>query len=881
MKKRFRQIIYACLLILVLVVGFTYLEYSNRQKEQRDAQLTTKLEETRKEAEQAASITINDNSNLIQDSKFISVVDVINNNAEGEILVTPKQFADNARLSSAYLAGNDATAILDISDTSLNPEDILVLQFTAYTLEAPVTLKVKCGDISNTVFISKTSNTYYVPLSGLSELNSIQFRIISDFANTVIDSVYLVNYGNGYDIKALKTGAYAVDKRERIDLEKDTAVIGNSTQCLIKDDLLFSLYNGELTAYRVSVNKEYEQLSSIEELGQTTRDMVFSEDESAILITSRQNGMYIVDISDPYNMRKISHYDTLEAATGLSVNGHYAFLCSRYFGIEVVDVSDLSKPTFVNRIGNDTEYQDCYVDGKYLYVGVYQQKYIDIYNVEDLGNPIKVSSIELDGSGQGCYVSENILYVATGLNSANDSTYLWSYGKGTGNGMEVYDVSEPSKPIHLSTVKTDGRMSINTSDVWDVQVSGNYAYLTNMYNGLYIYDVSDPANPICKYEYRLILNNKDEEYVHFDDVRYIFPWTAEKEGRGCVYHVVIDDKRIYIVMPNSGVYVVDSEIAAKPAQANTYSNYIISEHKKELPKVNGYKSELYKISDSIWAVTVKNNKIYAACGEAGVHILNEDMRLIDKIETDYSVRDVKIFDNFLFTAESEGGIGVYSIENGIKKVATAMVDPNYYCATQLEVSNDGKYIIAQVSPNKHLAYDVSDPFNPMRISINDMDTGSMYYRNICTGVVDNKYIGIFGSAGICWYYSDGSTLVELDTMANTFYEESGGMTAAKDKCIAITQNGYKYFDVANGKTSELFKIENFGLQGKCSSNGNLMVVSTSYNGKVIILDISDIDAPIVISRFNVDGNPDIAFVTDNTILIPCRYGGLLKLERCN
>ena len=61
----------------------------------------------------------------------------------------------------------------------------------------------------------------------------------------------------------------------------------------------------------------------------------------------------------------------------------------------------------------------------------------------------KLFTIDLDGSGQRLYVENGVLYAATALDSPSSEGKLWNYGKGTGNGLEIYDVTYPQKPYQL------------------------------------------------------------------------------------------------------------------------------------------------------------------------------------------------------------------------------------------------------------------------------------------------------------------------------------------------------------------------------------------------------------------------------------------------
>jgi hypothetical protein len=57
-----------------------------------------------------------------------------------------------------------------------------------------------------------------------------------------------------------------------------------------------------------------------------------------------------------------------------------------------------------------------------------------------------------------------------------------------GEGLTIFDLSDPTTPVQLSLWSTDGH-------AWDIVVEGGYAFLTVRVNGLDIIDVSDPTLP--------------------------------------------------------------------------------------------------------------------------------------------------------------------------------------------------------------------------------------------------------------------------------------------------------------------------------------------------------------------------------------------------
>lgn len=818
-----------------------------------------------------------------RDDDLISANSLLNNTAQGEFILTPDMINET---DCIYYDTSQKTSILnkDIS-AEVNKSDIIMLQFTAYTESGYAQMEVSFGNKRNVVNLGSSPTEFYIPISGIDKINSLRFEIISDFVKTTIDSVYLVNYSDAYSIHQLRTGSFVMDSCINIDINSDERIIGRSTQLLKNGSYLYaiSIDKGTLTAYEEKSDGAVEELSFVTGMG-TIRDMDFTSDGKYLVVTARQNGVYLVDISDSTNISIISHYDSLEFATGLDIQGDYAFICSRYFGIEIVDISDPYSPRFITCLSsNGCEYQDCCVDGNNLYVGVYYDKRVDIFDISDISKASKISEIDLDGSGQGVYVEDGILYAATALDSPTSTGELYDYGKGTGNGLEIYDVTTAEDPVHLSTVKTDGRLSINTNDVWDIVVSHGYAFLSNMFGGVYVYDVTNPKAPSRMAQYDIIAKSEDSLYQTYDFDRYLFPYDGNIETRGCAYHVVLDEGYFYFVAANMGIYRIDSEYAHLiDNDESEESPNSLSDIQTTIPQVRGYNIDTYRNSDCVWAVDEHNGKYYVANGEGGIVILDSSLTLVNSIPTQYSVKDLVTTSDYLFTAESEGGIGVYFINSdySLTEIARYSVDSQSECITQIQLSFDNNFIIAQASISSYKIIDISMPNWPRDASVGtEKEVGLMYYRNLCRGVVANKYIGIAGSNNQYWYESVNGNLQLINTIQNSLYNKSCGFASAGEVCLAIYKNGYVYFDPKDGSFSDRIKIEGVTFEGKCSINNNVLVISTSYNGNVQIVDISNLDAPRLMASFSVNGNPDVASFDGESILLPCRYYGLLKITK--
>jgi hypothetical protein len=211
-------------------------------------------------------------------------------------------------------------------------------------------------------------------------------------------------------------------------------------------------------------------------------------------ITAREDGLFVVDVSDRTAPKLLSHYDTIEFATGIALKDQYAFVAQRWFGVEIVDISNPAKLRHVSvvRVG---EAQSCVVSDGYLYAGAWGECRVAICDVRNPADPKQVATVKLNGRGDGLCVENGVLYAAYGHHQPGAKHSLEDPRYGNGNGMDIFDVSNPAKPKRLSRVQFAWRYYYGYPDTWRVKLSFPYAYLYHTHNGVFILDVSDPKQP--------------------------------------------------------------------------------------------------------------------------------------------------------------------------------------------------------------------------------------------------------------------------------------------------------------------------------------------------------------------------------------------------
>ncbi|MFC1612654.1 LVIVD repeat-containing protein, partial [Patescibacteria group bacterium] len=216
----------------------------------------------------------------------------------------------------------------------------------------------------------------------------------------------------------------------------------------------------------------------------------------AYIIAEDDDGLEIMDISDPANPTSISSYSfTLEWPSSIEVVGNYAYV-TFYDGnaFMVMDISDPANPKEVGRLTDSTETRliyawDVAIRGSYAYVismeGAPNDSF-EIIDISDPTNPTHVTSV-LDDSTTGMndvldiFIQGNYAYIISDVEDGIGS-------------LDIFDISDPANPRHMSSTTESGAMEMDAPQ--QIYVSGKYAYITAANsNSLEILDVSDPANP--------------------------------------------------------------------------------------------------------------------------------------------------------------------------------------------------------------------------------------------------------------------------------------------------------------------------------------------------------------------------------------------------
>ncbi|MBT3380568.1 MAG: hypothetical protein HN742_10420 [Lentisphaerae bacterium] len=725
------------------------------------------------------------------------------------------------------------------------------------------------------------------------------------------------------------------------------AGVGGCIDVARRGQCLYALQNRSMVVLDLADSDAPRPLGALANLGNLRQIVVRG---TTAFITAREDGLFIVDVSDPEQPRLIAHHDTIEFATGIDICDGVAFVACRWFGVEIVDVSDPALPRHMSimRVG---EAQSCEVSDGFLYVGAWEERRVAICDVRNPAAPRQVATVPLGGRGDGVRVHNGILYAATGHHRRGASLGVEDPRYGAGNGMDIFDVSEPARPRQLSRVQFDWRFYYGWPDTWRVELAYPHAYLCHTYNGIFVLDVSNPAAPGELGQIRIPLYPGDPGYRELKTEsphgrrQPILPFDPKEKLYSPVCGLAIDDGCLYVAALFSDLHVFrDAELVCSLAFVNTGSSlesggpppwlharhtveddrspepsqvtpsdmaagtsrqkpslvrFAASEtvatsplcavgdfHEPDLPFLQQALSPIaervahYRPFGQVYAAAEYGGLVYAACGSAGVHVLDQDLRLLNTCASAGFAMDLQINGGRLYVAESSGGLACYQIDgSGLERVHT------YVCQSpvrQVRVSADGRVAVIQAGGSAYEALRLDSTAPPELMRTERGTGGLIYYRQLCNGFIDGRFICGTWCAGRTFMLDlvgdDPEPLPDVTGVLPDM--ETGGYCPCGSYALLTRNGGYSFYLPGFGGDYEALPVHRIeggpDFYGKPTCHGGLLAVCNRIGGDVTLVDISCLSKPKLLCRFRLSGSPDCASIGEETLLIPAGYQGLFR-----
>lgn len=162
--------------------------------------------------------------------------------------------------------------------------------------------------------------------------------------------------------------------------------------------------------------------------------------DSIVYVASGQNGLNIIDISNPSNMKLLGSYDTMEWVNSVFVVDGIAYLANNFAGLIIIDVADPEHPVKLAEFKHDAEvlYKHVVVQGPIAYVADHFDGLI-IVDISNPKNPAQLGSYNNRGQANHVEISNDIVYLSDG-----------------DRGLQLIDVSNPISPTLSSFLPIRG-----------------------------------------------------------------------------------------------------------------------------------------------------------------------------------------------------------------------------------------------------------------------------------------------------------------------------------------------------------------------------------------------------------------------------------------
>lgn len=414
-------------------------------------------------------------------------------------------------------------------------------------------------------------------------------------------------------------------------------------------------------------------------------------------------------------------------------------------------------------------------------------------------------------------------------------------------GLVIADISEPAKP-ELITIFDTAENAL-AHDVNGVAVFGYYAYVADGANGLAVIDIRDPSKPKIAGTYDGLRAND----------------------------IVVSGNYAYLTDGSKGLMILDVTHPSRPTLAGNYSItdyacgvavsgnyayvtgfnngtiYCVDIHEPAAPVLAGS----YDAVGRTKSIAVSGNNAFVSSSE-GLLIFNiidsTAIVSVGNYSTDIS-SNIVVSGKYAYVADDASGLSIIDISHPAVPQLTGSYD-NAFSAGSVTVSGNYAYVAAY--GDGLLITDISDPANPAIIGSYDFNGSA-------------ADVSISGDYAYVASYNEGLLIFDIseptEPKLTGSYNPNGIIGSGHFNTIAVSGNyvyiGSKFYglfviDVSNPtspKLTDSYRCEAYGVD----VSGNYAYVA-AYRDGLLIIDASEPNSLDLAGSYNADG-----FANDVTV----------------
>jgi hypothetical protein len=192
---------------------------------------------------------------------------------------------------------------------------------------------------------------------------------------------------------------------------------------------------------------------------------------AAACVLDGHAGLLVLNVADPRNPKVVGSIRSLGPVEGLTVLGSRAYVLAGDGQLVVIDLSRPDSPSVLGNLSLPGPGQALAANGPNLYVACGSSGLLSVdASVPSALVPVATNSSLMEASGLA--LAGTTLYVANGL-----------------AGFQTFDVATPATPVH----RGDFAVAIRAVDA---AIAGQFAYVACGESGLRVYSLANPARPV-------------------------------------------------------------------------------------------------------------------------------------------------------------------------------------------------------------------------------------------------------------------------------------------------------------------------------------------------------------------------------------------------
>jgi len=466
---------------------------------------------------------------------------------------------------------------------------------------------------------------------------------------------------------------------------------------------------------------------------------------------------------------------------------------------------------------------------------------LKVIDVSDPTSPVIVGGVDTDGNAKGITIDGDYAYLADGV-----------------AGLKIIDISSPTEPVIVGSVDTYAR---------NVSVEGNYAYVAggSSYGNMAIIDVSIPFDPYLVSIYYdsiydvVVRNNlaflatygyQNELNLTIVDVSNPF-YPVEFGGINVGWNIRVKSISVegnFAYLASSRyLYIVDINIPTDPVEV---SNLEIDTS----PENSSYAED----------IIVEDDYAYVADPDTGIIIVNVSNpsapAVIGTLPTT-AAHGIALA-GYAYIADGYSGLKIANITDPANPVVIKNMG-TLRTALDVNIQNDYTFIAAGL--DGIIIIDTLTPSLPVWWS--QLNFGAFVNA---TDIVGNyAYVTTI----------DGLVVIDISNLSSP--QISGEIETSGYACDVAIQDNYAYIadgdeglkiiDITNpADLTEIGDFSTFGYAYGVVANGDYIYIA-DYTEGVMVIDVSDPIVPEFVDRFNTDGLAfdvkiigDLAYIADGS-----------------